>query len=463
MRATRPLLPWLVWGVAGLAYAIAVINRSSLAALGPATQEHFGIDATTLAAFPVIQLIVYAGLQIPVGMLLDRIGASAMVVMGGVLMFIGQIAMATVADVRLAILARVLVGAGDACTFISVMRILPDWFALKQLPTVSQMTGLIGQTGQLVSVIPLAIVVDELGWVAGFGGLASVGFLVSIVTMCVMRDRPGTGTLLERMTGRLGGISRTATSLRRPPATGVIELGPPPTELITPVRPQGASPLRFWVKARALLTLPGVRLAFWVHFTLPFPLNVFVLLWGTPFLTGGIGLSPAAASGLLSLTILSSMTAGVVMGPLLSRFIERRVWITVGVTASIMLAWFAVLLWPGTPPIWLVIVMLVVMPVGGPASMIAFEVVRSHSPNSFAGLATGFVNTGGFIASLIVTFFIGFVLDLQGAGSPENYSLPAFRWAFAVQIPVWILGLTMIVIEWRRSKRWMDHHGRKLR
>ena len=463
MRSVRPLLPWVVWGIAALAYAIAIINRSSLAALGPAAQEHFGIDATTLAAFPVIQLIVYAGLQIPVGMLLDRFGATALILTGGVLMTIGQVVMATVADVWLAILARVLVGAGDACIFISVMRLLPEWFAIRQLPTVSQLTGLIGQAGQLISVVPLALVVGTFGWAAGFNGIAATAFLVSLVACVVVRDRPGAGTALERMTGRLGGLSRNARSLATPPVTGVVTVGPPATEMIAAQPVEGMRPLRFWAKSRRLLSLPGVRLSYWVHFTSPFASNVFLLLWGMPFLTGGVGLDPSSARGLLTLTVLSSMFAGLVLGPLSSRFIERRVWINVGITLAVATTWITILVWPGPPPVWLVIVLLVVMPLGGPASMIAFEVSRSHTPRSFIGFGTGLINTAGFTASLLTILLIGLVLDLQGAGSPEHYSLGAFKVAFAVQIPLWVLGLTMIFIEQRRTKRWMERHGRTLR
>ncbi len=463
MRRVRPLLPWVVWGIAALAYAIAIINRSSLSALGPAAQEHFGIDATTLAAFPVIQLVVYAGLQIPVGMLLDRFGATVLILTGGVLMTLGQVVMATVADVRLAILARVLVGAGDACIFISVMRLLPEWFAIRQLPTVSQLTGLIGQAGQLISVVPLALAVGTFGWTAGFNGIAATAFFVSLVAFFVVRDRPGQGSAFERLTGRLGRLSRTARSLATPPATGVVTVGPPATEMIAAHPIEGMRPLRFWAKARRLLSLPGVRLSYWVHFTSPFAVNVFLLLWGMPFLTGGVGLDPSAARGLLTLTVLSSMFAGLVLGPLSSRFIERRVWINVGITLAIALTWVAIIVWPGPPPLWLVIVLLVVMPLGGPASMIAFEVSRSHTPRSFIGFGTGLINTAGFTASLLTILLVGLVLDLQGAGSPEHYSLGAFKVAFAVQIPFWALGLTMIFIEQRRTRRWMERHGRTLR
>lgn len=219
----------------------------------------------------------------------------------------------------------------------------------------------------------------------------------------------------------------------------------------------------FWQRARRLLTIPGVRLAFWMHFTTPFSLTVFVLLWGTPFLTGGVGLSMSEASGLLNLLILATMAGGFAVGPISSRFLEHRVPFYLGVWAAIVAVWLAVLLWPGTPPMWLLVVLMLVMPIGGPASMIAFEVARSHTPKSFMGFSTGLVNTGGFIAALLVIVLIGLILDLLGAGSPEDYSLGAFRLAFAVQIPFWLLGAAMVVLERRRTQRWMDEHGRTLR
>lgn len=461
MTTRRPLLPWAVWGLAAIAYAFAVINRSSLSALGPAAQEHFGIDATVLSMFAMIQLVVYAGLQIPVGALLDRFGPTFMILGGGLMMVIGQTLMATVGSVWLAILARVLVGAGDACTFISVMRIIPEWFSLRRIPVISQLTALVGQTGQLVSVAPLGLLVGVAGWTNGFLGVAAAGLLVTIVGAVVLRDEPGAGTAFERMTGRMGPLSRSARSLGGAPTASMAAMAPPSTEMLPVIRERRG--LGFWTKARRLLRIPGVRLAYWVHFVAPFPSNVFVLLWGTPFLMGGIGLSQAAAAALLSLTVVSSMVASLVLGPLSSRFLERRVWFAVGITMLIALVWIAVLLWPGTPPGWLLIVLLMVMPLGGPASMIAFEVARSHTPRSFSGFGTGLVNTGGFTSSLLVILLIGLVLDVQGAGSPEHYSLTAFRWAFAVQIPFWALGITMLLVEQRRTKRWMERHRRRLR
>ena len=463
MRAARPFLPWAVWGVAVLAYAVAVINRSSLAALGPAAQEHFNIDATTLSLFAMIQLFVYAALQIPVGTMLDRFGSTKLILCGLVLMAIGQTVMATVSDVWLAILARVLVGAGDACTFISVMRMIPEWFSVRQIPVVSQLTGLLGQAGQLVSVTPLALVVASYGWSTGFIGVAAVAVLTAVLGLVVLRDRPGLGTLPEQLTGRLGKRSQQARSLGSGESTGMFEMPPPATEMLSVVSVPKIPGLGFWARARSLLSLPGIRLAYWMHFTSPFALTAFTLLWGTPFLVGGVGLDPAQASGMLSIVIVSSMIAGLTLGSVSSRFVERRVAMYLVIVLAIVVLWLAVIFWPTVPPMWLLVTLMLVMSIGGPASMIAFEVARSHTPRSFAGFGTGLVNTGGFTSALLVIVLIGFALDLLGAGSPEDYSLRAFQIAFGVQIPFWVLGITMILIERSRTQKWMRLHGRTLR
>lgn len=473
--AHRPFLPWLVWIVAAILYSVAILNRSSLSSLGPLAQQHFQIDATVLSAFAVIQLVVYAAMQIPVGVMLDRFGPTILILFGGLLMVLGQLIMATVHEVSLAIAARVLVGIGDACTFISVIRMLPEWFSVRHLPTLAQVTGLIGQMGQLVSVTPLAIAVGVYGWTGGFVGVAAIGLFLLLIGAFVLRDGPGIGTIVERITGKLGRVSREAQSLGVSDNTAMLAaVAPPATEMFPVISDAYLSAAdgtarrklpgaNFWSQLRRLLSIPGVRLAYWVHFTTPFALTCFVLLWGTPFLTGGVGLTKPVAGTLLSLAIVSGMVSGVLLGPLTSRFAERRVVITMGTVIAAMLVWGAVFVWPGSPPVWLLAVLMIVIASGGPASMVAFDIGRSHTPRSLSGFSTGFINTAGFTSALLVIMLIGLILDWQGAGSPDSYTLGAFEWAFAVQIPFWLFGTTMVIIEYWKTKRWMSKNGRTLR
>src|SRR3982750_3881139 len=93
-----PLRPgrqaWAVWSVGLAAYIVAVLHRTSLGVAGLDAQQRFHIGAGALASFAVLQLLVYAALQVPVGVLLDRFGSLRLVVAGALVMAGGQAMMA---------------------------------------------------------------------------------------------------------------------------------------------------------------------------------------------------------------------------------------------------------------------------------------------------------------------------------------------------------------------------------
>src|SRR4051812_49876530 len=123
MNASRRA--WLMWALGLSAYCIAVFHRASVGVAGPLAQQRFGATAAVLSLFLVLQLAVYAGLQVPVGVLLDRVGSRRMIVGGAVAMGIGQMVLASSHLVALAVLGRVLVGPGGAMTFTSVPPLVP--------------------------------------------------------------------------------------------------------------------------------------------------------------------------------------------------------------------------------------------------------------------------------------------------------------------------------------------------
>jgi len=116
---------YAVWLVGLLAYGVAIFHRASLGVAGLEAQERFSAGASALSLFLVLQLAVYAALQVPVGVALDRFGSRRVVVAGALTMATGQLVLALATDVPTAVAARVLVGAGDAMTFISVLRLVP--------------------------------------------------------------------------------------------------------------------------------------------------------------------------------------------------------------------------------------------------------------------------------------------------------------------------------------------------
>ena len=71
-----------MWGVCLLAYGVAVFHRSSLGVAAVEAQERFSAGASAVSLFLVLQLAVYAALQVPVGVALDSFGSRAMILGG---------------------------------------------------------------------------------------------------------------------------------------------------------------------------------------------------------------------------------------------------------------------------------------------------------------------------------------------------------------------------------------------
>ncbi|GIE77792.1 MFS transporter [Actinoplanes philippinensis] len=405
------LRPWAVWAAGLAAYTVAVLHRSSIGVAGLDAQERFGVGASALAVFAVLQLLVYAALQIPVGLLLDRFGSLRLVLAGAAVMASGQVLMAFTDGLGGAILARVLVGAGDAMTFISVLRLVPRWFPARRVPVLTQLTGIIGQLGQVLSAVPMAAVLAGAGWTTAFLGAAGVGVFTAIVALAALRDTP------ER---RISGASVSWQQLG-------VDLG------------------SSWRH-------PGTRLGLWAHFTTQFTGTVFALMWGVPFLVAGQGLSRATAGVLLTVFVVTGMLAGPVLGMLTQRHPLRRSWLVLGIVAINMTAWAVVIAWPGRAPLPLLVALVIALGLGGPGSMIGFDFARSFNPPSRLGTATGVVNVGGFVASLVTIELIGLILDYRTGGG-NDYHIDDFRVAMSVQFLVAAAGVAGILRTRRLTRR----------
>jgi hypothetical protein len=105
------------------------------------------------------------------------------------------------------------------------------------------------------------------------------------------------------------------------------------------------------------------------------------------------------------------------------------------------------------------VVLVIVLGTNGPGSMIGFDYARTENPVERSGSASGFVNVGGFIASLCTILAIGAVLDALTPGSSTDYSLDAFRAAFAVQYVFWAIGLVGVIRHRRELRARMARDG----
>jgi len=99
------------------------------------------------------------------------------------------------------------------------------------------------------------------------------------------------------------------------------------------------------------------------------------------------------------------------------------------VALACLLGWLVLILWPGgVPPFVVVVAVVCVFSVGGPASSVGFMLARDYNPAHRISTATGLVNVGGFCGAVFVVFAVGQILDYLEPGV-QTHSLSAYRWA----------------------------------
>jgi len=404
---------YVVWVTALGVYVLGIFHRTSLGVAGLVAAERFHISASQLATFTVVQLLVYALMQIPVGVLLDRFGSRRLLFGGVAFMTGGQLWFAFAGTFAVGIGARVLVGAGDAMIFVSVMRIVALWFQLRQVPLLTQLTGQLGQVGAIAASFPLSTALAHFGWTRTFATASALGLVAAAGIIFLVKDSPYRGTPQEPIR-----VRAVTESLRQTWGT------------------------------------PGTRLGLWSHFTAQFSPTVFTLLWGFPFLVKGEGLSESTASGVLVVITLSAMLTGPLLGKLVADHPFHRSRLVLGIVGAIATAWTVVLLWPGRAPLWVLFVFVVVIAIGGPGSMVGLDLARTFNPRHRIGSALGIANIGGFAASLLTMALIGVVLDHLEPRGPAYYDLGDFRWALSVQYLFWLGGAIQV---WRHRRRTRRH------
>lgn len=414
-----------------LAYLLAVTNRSSMGVAALAATDRFEVNAAALSTLAVSQLAVYAIMQIPVGILLDRFGPKRLLMFGSIAMGIGQIVVGISTLLSIAVFGRILVGLGDAFIFISLIRLVSGWYVGARATRIQQLLTNFGQLGQALSAIPFAALLAINGWQYAFITLGSISLLVVFVGLVLIQDE----RIHEPEHARADNIKKV--------------LG----YLVDNIKN------------------PGVRMAFWVHFTLQSAPSVFSLLWGYPFLVSAQGLPPEVASGVLSSFVVIGFCVGPIVSWYCAKYPRRRSNLVLGMIFLLLLFWSLVIFASGPTSFGVLLCLAIVLASSGSTSMVAFDYVRTFVPKNRMGTASGFVNVGGFLATFSMMFVAGVILDLvqenrirAGEASAPLYSALGFKWAMSVQLATLAIGATMFLLERQKARlKMFEDEGIKMR
>lgn len=392
---------WLMWGLGALCYLTALFHRMSLSVAGLTAQERFAVDATGLAAFSVVQLVLYAVLQVPVGAAADRFGPRRLLLVGMASMAAGSTVFALATAYPLAMVGRALIGAGDAFLFVNVLRLAHNWFPGRRYALVAALTGMIGGLGQLIATAPLAALLNGVGWTGAFliaGGITAV-LLVGVGV--ILRDGPS-GTAAPVTTGE-------------------------------PLRES----LRHAWRNR------GTRHAMWTHYTLMGTFVSFTAVLGQPYLVSAQGHTPGAASGLLSVVVIGFVVVSTIAGQIGSRRPDARANLVATAAVVSAVCWIVLVAVPGPLPGFVLGPVLFLIGAAGGVSMLAFDLARTSNHGHQAGVASGVANMGGFCFAVVAELGVGILLDTLVAHGVAEAT--AHRLAFGVVLVMALIGTFRLV------------------
>lgn len=390
--------PSFAIAIATIAYFVAVTQRSSLGAVSDQAIERFSVLAFELSTLAIMQLLAYAAMQIPAGLLIDRFGIRMAVTFGLLLMGGGQVQVALAEQYWQASAGRLFLGIGDAFIFISLVRLIQATLDGRRGAKWQQFLTNIGQLGQVASAIPFAWLVGVSGWTSAFLSLATIAFATASLTMAFLdQGKPVT----------------------EPPLTSNLKQS-----------------------LRETFSDPAARTAFWTHFTLQSSGSTFVLLWGRTFIEHVYGASDLQAGIVLSSFVLFAFISGPVIARVSTHSFLWRRRVVSAIAIWIVAAWILNETLAGVIGIYSMWFVMPAIAAGGAGSMIAFQITQAYCPPSRLGLSNGFANVGGFLATLLMIALVGLMVDLLFAlgVSEDRFGASSLQAGIAVHLIIVLFG-----------------------
>ncbi|AEH38686.1 MFS transporter [Halopiger xanaduensis] len=392
---------WVAWAALATVFLLVNLHRLSTAVLSGRLTAAFGTTASQLGTLHASFFLIYAVVQIPVGVLVDRVGPRRIGSIGGVVLSVGAIGFAISESYVAAFAARALIGFGSGAIFVSILRFCANWYRADEFATMTGLTAGVAGLGAILATTPLAVAVDAAGWRPTVLTLGAVGVLAAVAVAVLAHDSPVDAGLEP-----IAGVPERATT----------SLAETREHLRTLIRDgdQWLLSIVFFAGNGTVLTLIG--------------------LWGVPYLVVVYGLDVTTASYFTLLGSVGMLVGSPAVGWLSDR-LERRVALLAGGLAIFAVA-LGVIPAVGRPPLPVVAGVYFVCGFLLGAVMLSLSVIKERYPASASGVATATVNAAGFVGGTVFPTVLGMALDAYRTGDTVEgtvvYTQFGYRVAFAI-------------------------------
>lgn len=368
---------WVVFATVLFAYFLIVTQRTAPGLISDQLMKEFNVTASTIGLLTSIQFLAYAGLQIPIGILSDRFGPNLFLIFGTLLDGLGTIIYSLAPNEYILLLARLMVGVGDAAIWVNLVLILSQWFRVKEFVGLLGIAGMSGSLGFVMATVPFSAWIAIAGWRTPFFTEGIILCLCGILLYVVLVKKPKQFLTNHDVTNSLKKESKHEKTL---------------------------------ILLRRIFTDRQAWAVFFCHFGLVGIYIGFIGSWAVPYGMNVYGMTRSGASQLIMIGLIGAIIGAPLTSWISSRLDSiKRPYLVVHII--IFICWSSFLLFNGKPPYSMLIALFFIIGYGNGASALTFVVVRKSFPLKEVGVVSGFANTGGFLSAVLLPFIFGKVLD----------------------------------------------------
>ncbi len=181
---------WFMVGCGGIFYCYQFILRVLPNVLNDEIMTAFAIDAGAFGLIVGFYYWAYSGLQIPLGITMDKFGPRRLLSIAGFICGIACFIFSMTTNIYVAGFARFMMGMGAACGFLGTIKLGTLWFPPHKIGNVIALTMIFGTSGAALGGPPLSYLTDVLGWQASLQFLGVVGLVIGTVIFIFVRNTP---------------------------------------------------------------------------------------------------------------------------------------------------------------------------------------------------------------------------------------------------------------------------------
>ncbi len=385
---------WIIFILATSHFFLSQFYRTSNAVIAPELIRDLSLSTEALGLLSASFFYGFALTQIPISVLLDKVGARWMMTVLSLMGVVGAILFSIADSLGLGLIGRVLLGIGMACNLMGTFKLLTEWFEPLVFATLSGLVVSIGTLGNMVSATPLVMLVEQIGWRHSFQLIAGINLILTLTLFGVVRDRP------------------VQPSIQIAGDASLISLGQAFSNLGLLLKNKD-----YWIISVATFVRYGTFAA-------------FQALWAGPFLIEVMGYSAISTGNLILLMNVGLIIGGPMWGALSDRLFKSRKGLIV--FCLLIMAVISLVLATISPKTGLFVVTPIFFAFGLAASggMLMYPHIKDLMPQEMSGAAMTGIN-----------FFnmLGPAVFLQGLGVLMQHLYPhASRGPAAFDAAFWV-------------------------